>query len=133
MKAESTSRLRLLLLAMIAWDLLAVAAELSFGSPLLKIEGNKLGGLLAARASMGGATVVTAVMYFYALVRGPVRHRGVLWAGVVELVAGALFAVYHVAIGDIELGGAVLPLVVSLALLIGLLISMPRSQVVPAG
>ncbi|HLF76818.1 MAG TPA: hypothetical protein VJB57_04950 [Dehalococcoidia bacterium] len=128
--AHATRRLQLILLAMIAWDLLALAAELSFGGPLLKIDGDKLSGILAARASVGGAAVVTIVMYLYALVRGPVRHRGVLWAGVLELGAGALFAVYHVAAGDIKVEGMIVPLVVSAVLLVMLLLSMPRSPAV---
>jgi hypothetical protein len=121
-------RLQLLLLVMIAWDALALMAEVSFGSPLLKIDGDKLGGVLAARASMSGASVVTMVMYLFALVRGPVRHRGVLWAGVIELGAGALFAVYHGAIGDIKVEGMIVTLIVSTGLLVLLLLSMPRAQ-----
>jgi hypothetical protein len=126
--SQTTRKLQLLLLAMIAWDLLALVAEASFGGPLLKIEGDKIGGLLAARGSLGGAAAIAIVLYLYALIRGPIRHRGVLWAGVVEQGAGALAAVFHATAGDIKTTGMIAPLVVSIALLVLLLLSMPRGQ-----
>ena len=131
--SQTTRKLQLLLLAMIAWDLLALVAEVSFGGPLLKIEGDKIGGVLAARGSLGGVAAVPMVLYFYALVRGPLRHRGVLWAGVVEQGVGALAAVFHATAGDIKTAGMIVPLVVSVALLVLLLLSMPRGQPVAGG
>ncbi len=125
---HTTRRLQLILLAMIVWDLLALVSELSFGGPLFKIDGDKIGGVLAARGSFSGAAVVPIVLYVYAMVRGPLRHRGVLWAGVVEQAAGALAAVFHVAAGDIAVTGSILPLIVSVLFLVLLLLSMPRGQ-----
>jgi hypothetical protein len=120
-------RLQLLLLVMILWDALALIAALSFGGPLAEIDGNRIGGVLAARVTFSGAVLVPMVMYLYALARNPLRHRGVIWAAVVEQGAAALFAVYHVAVKDINLEGAILPMVVALVLLVGLLINMPRA------
>ena len=126
-------RLQLLLLVMIVWDVLAVIAALSFGSPLAEIDDDRIGGILAARVGFSGAVLVPIVMYLYALARNPLRHRGVIWAGVVEQGAAALFAVYHVAVKDINVEGTIVPLVVAVVLLIGLLINMPRAyaQVAP--
>jgi hypothetical protein len=127
-----TRRLQILLLLLIFWDVLAIAAELSFGSALFRVDEGEIEGYVAVRGSFGGAALVTAVMYLYALVRGPVRHRGVLWAGVVQQGAAALFGVYHVAAGDIAFQGLALTLVISLALMVLLLLSMPRTQLAPA-
>jgi hypothetical protein len=48
---------------------------------------------------------------------------------VVEQGAAALFAVYHVAVKDINVVGAVVPLVIALVFLVALLINMPRAYV----
>ena len=122
-------RLQLLLMAMILWDVLAVIAALSFGGPLAEIDEDRIGGVLAARASFSGAALVPIVLYLYALARNPLRHRGVIWAGVVEQGAAALFAVYHVAVKDINVEGMIAPLVVALLLMAGLLINMPRAHI----
>ena len=45
----------------------------------------------------------------------------------VEQGAAALFAVYHVAVKDINVEGMVVPLIVALVLLIALLVNMPRA------
>jgi hypothetical protein len=121
-------RLQVALILLILWDLFALAAELSFGSPLLRLEDERIGGWLAARGSFSGAAMVTLVMYAFALLRGPSRHRGVLWAGVVQQAAAALFGVYHWASKDITLEGMALTLAVSLGLLVVLLLNMPRFQ-----
>ena len=119
-------RLQFLLLLLIVWDALALAAELSFGGPLFEPSDGEIGGFLAARGSFGGAALVPLVAYIYGFVRGPLRHRGVLWLGVIEQGATALFAVYHTAVGDIDFEGMVLPLAVAAALLVLLLTNMPR-------
>lgn len=120
-------RLQMLLLVMILWDALALIAALSFGGPLSEIDDDHIGGVLAARVTFSGAVLVPMVMYLYALARNPLRHRGVIWAAVVEQGAAALFAVYHVAVKDISLEGAIVPMVVALVLLVGLLLNMPRA------
>ena len=125
---SSGRRLQLILLLLIAWDVIALLAELSFGGPLFKISGDSIGGLLAARGSFSGVALVPIALYVYAFVRGPLRHRNILWVAVVEQGAAALFAVFHVATNDIEVEGLIVPLVVALGLLVFLLVSMPRQQ-----
>ena len=123
-------RLQGLLILMIVWDIFTLLAELSFGSALFKISGEEIGGLVAGRGSFSGASLVTASIYLYALVRGPIKHRNVLWVGVVQQGAAAFFAVYHVATGHVALEGVILPFVVSLFFLVLLLLNMPRNQAV---
>ncbi len=121
-------RLQLVLLLLIAWDIIGLLAELSFGGPLMHVSGGKIGGVLAARASLGGALVVPLTLYIYALIRGPMRYRGLVWIGVLEQSMVAVFAVFHVIADDIKVEGAILPIVVSLGLVVLLLINMPRGQ-----
>ena len=125
---STSRRLQFILLLLILWDILALAAELSFGSPLFEIEGNKIDGLLAGRGSFSGAAVVPIGLYIYAFVRGPVRHRNILWVAVLEQVATALFTVFHVAAGDLKVQGMILPVVISLALAAVILTNLPRNQ-----
>jgi hypothetical protein len=120
-------RLQLLLLVMILWDLLAIAGELSFGGPLIKLNDGEIDGVLGARASFAGAAVMPIGLYLYALVRGAARHRFVLWCAALEQGSAALFGVYHVAASDIELAPALVPLVVSITLLVLVLVNMPSA------
>jgi hypothetical protein len=77
-------RLQGLLVLMLLWDVFALLAALSFGSALMKIDGDEIGGVLAARTSFSGPALVPIAVYFYGIVRNPLRHTGVLWVGVVE-------------------------------------------------
>jgi hypothetical protein len=120
-------RLQLLLLVMILWDLLAIAGELSFGGPLIKLNDGEIDGVLGARASFAGAAVMPIGLYLYALVRGAARHRFVLWCAALEQGSAALFGVYHVAASDIDLAPALVPLVVSITLLVLVLVNMPSA------
>jgi hypothetical protein len=119
-------RLQLVLLLLIAWDLIGLLAELSFGSPLFKVSGDRVTGILAARGSFGGALVVPLTLYIYALIRGPMRYRGLVWIGVLEQAMVVVFAVYHTVADDIKVAGAVAPIIVSGALVVLLLLNMPR-------
>jgi hypothetical protein len=116
-------------LLLIVWEAIGLLAELSFGGPLINVDDGKIGGALAARGSLGGALVVPLTLYIYALVRGPLRYRGLMWIGVLEQAMVALFAVFHIAADDIQPEGAVLPIVVSLGLVALLLVNMPRGDV----
>jgi hypothetical protein len=121
-------RLQFVLILLIVWDVIGLLAELSFGGPLFKIADGRIGGLIAARGSLGGALVVPLTLYIYALVRGPMRYRGLVWIGVLEQSMVAVFAVYHAVADDIKPGGAIIPIVISLALVALLLMNMPRGQ-----
>jgi len=72
--------------------------------------------------------VVPLTLYIYALVRGPLRYRGLLWIGVLEQAMVVVFAGYHTVADDIKFGGAIVPIVVSLGLVVLLLVNMPRGQ-----
>jgi hypothetical protein len=83
---------------------------------------------MGGRGAVSGVTVVPLALYVYALVRGPLRHTGILWVGVVEQGAGALFVVFHASAGHLTTGAALLPLLVCLALTTLLLITLPRGN-----
>ena len=121
-------RLQLLLVLLIAWDVLAIIAELSFGGFLFDASDGEITGLLGARGGFNGLPVVMIAAYAYCLARGPVRHRGVLWLAAIEQGAGTLFAVYHLATGDVRFEAAIVPLVVSAGLFVLVLVHMPRGQ-----
>ena len=121
-------RLQLVLLLVIIWDAIALLAELTFGGALFDISGDKIGGLLAARGSFGGATIVPLTLYIYAFVRGPMRYRGLIWVSVLEQAMVALFAVYHLAVEHIKPEGVIAPLVVSLGLVVLILVNLPRER-----
>src|SRR6266540_5702038 len=116
-------RLQVVLLLLIVWDVLGIAAEITFGGPLFKLTGGKIDGLLGARGAFNGGLFVPLAVYGYAFVRGAGRG-GVLWVAVVEQLTAALFAVYHVASADVRFGAAVAQLAVSLVLLVVVLLSM---------
>src|SRR2546430_10701761 len=122
------SRLRLpaLLVLLIIWDVLGVLAELAFGSDLLNITGDKIGGLLGGRGAVGGALVVPLVVYTYAIFKGAAHYQPALWVAVVEQAATALFDVYHLARSDLRFGATIVPLAVALVLLVIVLVNIPR-------
>ena len=126
--SSSSRRIQLVLLLLILWDALAIIAELSFGNSLFEIDGDQMDGVLATKASLSGAALAPLALYLHALVRGPARHWGVLWIGVVEQGATALFSVYHVARDDVSVEAIVIPMAVSLALLVLIFLNLPRSQ-----
>ena len=117
-------RLQALLLLMLLWDLLTVLAAFSFGSALMKIDGSEIGGFLGAKASFSGAGLIPVAVYFYGIVRNPIRHPGVLWVGVVEQTAAILASLYHVVANDLKLEGAVVTVVVSVVFLALLIVNI---------
>lgn len=121
-------RIQIVLVLLILWEAVSLLAELSFGGPLVKVSGDRVSGLLAARGSLSGAYVVPLALYIYALARGAMRYRGLLWIGVLEQSMAVVFAGYHTMAGDVKFGGAIVPIGVSLALLLLLLANMPRGQ-----
>jgi hypothetical protein len=120
--------LKTVLLLLIAWDVIGLLAELSFGGPLLKVSGDKIGGIIAARGSTSGMLVVPVTLYMYAFVRGPQRYRGLVWVGVLEQAMVVMFAIYHAAAGDVVAEGAFVPIAVSALLVVLLLLNIPREN-----
>lgn len=128
-------RLSLVLVLLIAWDALAIIAELGFGSALFDISEDRIGGFIGAKGSLGGAAVVPLTLYVYALIRGPQRYQGLVWVGVLEQAATVIFAVYHFALGHLRPESAIIPIVVSGALIVLILVNMPyrrRPEAEPA-
>jgi hypothetical protein len=121
-------RLQVLLILMLLWDLIGVLASFSFGSSLMKIDGDEIGGLLAAKASFSGAGIVPIAVYFYGIVRNPIRHPGVPGVGIVEQAAAIIVSLYHVVGNDLKIEGAILTVVVSVVLLALLVVNMPRGD-----
>ena len=125
-------RAQLSLILLILWDLVAILSELSFRSTFFEVDGDKISGLLGARGSFSGASLVPLMIYVYALVRGPLRHTNVFWVAALEMAAACLFAVYHVAADDIEVKAMFVPLIISGALLAFVLMNLPRGERVAA-
>jgi hypothetical protein len=127
---SATRRLQIILLLLIAWDVLALVAEISFGGALFKLnDAGEVTGVLATRGGFNGAAAVPLTLYVYALIRGPLRYRGLIWIGVLEQGVIALAAALHIILDHATPEGAALPLAVSLALVVLLLVNMPRGQV----
>ena len=120
--------LQVLLVLMLLWNLLAVLAALSFGNALMKIDGNEIGGILGAKTSLSGAGLVPATVYFYGLVRNPIRNPGVIWVGMVEQGAAILVSIYHVVSDHLQPEGAILTVVVSVVFLALLIVNLPRGD-----
>jgi hypothetical protein len=127
-----TRRLQFVLVLMIVWEVLAILAELSFGGPLFEVSGDEIDGLLGARSGFGGLAAVPLAIYLFVLLRGPMRYAGLLWVGVIQYGASALFIVYHLARGHVAVEASILPLVFAGALLVLLLINLPRNEAVGA-
>ncbi len=123
----SSRRLQLILALLILWESISLVAEMSFGGPLFETAGDDIGGVLGGRGAFAGQHLVFLIVYAYALLRGPLRHAGVLWIGVLEQGAGALFGVYHLAVGDLDVEAAIAPILVAAAFLVLLLLHMPRN------
>ena len=117
----SQARLQLILIALAVWDLLAFVFELT-NTRLLEIE--DIDGLLGARA-VGGTTAVLAIAYLYAA-RNPIRHRFVLWLASLEQFVALFSSTFHLARNDIELGEAIVPMVVAAVFLVLLMTNLPR-------
>lgn len=121
----SQARIRLVLLALAAWDVVGFLVQLAFDSPAFRVNGD-VEGFLAARA-VSGSLIVLAAAYAYAA-RNPSRHRFVLWMAVLEQLAGLVTGVAHWARGDLSAGESILPLVVAVAFLVLILFNYPRER-----
>jgi nitrate/nitrite transporter NarK len=124
----SELRVRAILLLLIAWDALGLVAEFTFGRALFKVSDGQIGGIIGGHGAFGGAMAVPLALYIYALVRGPLRYRGLLWVAVLEQAVLALTTVYHLAVDDLKFESGIGPLAVSLILVALLLLNMPRDR-----
>lgn len=85
-------------------------------------------GIIGAHGSFGGSLAVPLVLYVYALVRGPLRYRGLVWVGVLEQGVAIFFTLYHTAFSPMKAEAIVTPLIVSIALLVLLLANLPTGE-----
>jgi hypothetical protein len=67
-------------------------------------------------------------IYIYAL-RAPLRYRGLLYLAVLENAAAILFCVFHLAVGNLEVEGAFVTMLVSAIFLVAFLVNLPRGKV----
>jgi hypothetical protein len=119
--ATSHARLQLILVALGAWNLLALLLELTNAGPM---NVGDVDGILGARA-LSGAVGVLGVAYFYAA-RNPVRYRFVLWLATLEQFVALFTATFHWARGDVGGDEAVVPIIISAAFLVLLMTNLPR-------
>jgi hypothetical protein len=118
--------IQVVLVLLIIWDGAALLAELTYGGFLFKPSDGQIGGILGARGAFNGAAIVPLTLYVYALVRGPMRYRGLIWVGVLEQSISAAAAAYHLILDDVEPVAAIPTLAISVGLLVLLLMNMPR-------
>ncbi len=122
----SQARIRLVLLALAAWDALGFLVELSFDTPAFRIKGGDVEGFMAARA-FSGSLIVLAAAYLYAA-RNPARHRFVLWLAVLEQLAALVTGIAHWARGDLSAGESIVPLLIAALFLVLILLNYPRGR-----
>jgi len=106
---------RVMLILLAIWDILGVITQLLSASFLFDMEGSEASGIFGGRAFSASA-LIPAIVYLWAL-RDPQQHRRVFWLGLIEQVALILSSFYHRGAGDITWAGAVIPSVISGALI----------------
>jgi hypothetical protein len=122
-------RVTLALLA--AWAIIGVVAEVLSDSFLFDMPKGGASGILGGRVFSASA-IIPAIVYIWAL-RDPQRHRPVFWLALIEQVAVILSSFYHKGADDITWAGAIVPAVISAALifLIFLNLFQPRAAALP--
>jgi len=98
-----------------AWAILGVVAETLSDGFLFDMKSTRASGIFGGRVFSSSA-VIPAIVYIWAL-RNPEQHRRVFWLGLIEQVALILSSFYHRGAGDITWAGAVIPSVISGALI----------------
>ena len=106
-------RVTLALLA--AWDIVGVLAQLLSDSFLFDMKGHEASGIFGGRVFSSSA-LIPAIVYIWAL-RDPQRHRPVFWLGLIEQVALIISSAYHAGANDIGWAGAIIPSIISGALI----------------
>ena len=98
-----------------AWAIVGVLAQLLSDSLLFDMKDAKASGILGGRVFSASA-IIPAIVYIWAL-RDPQRHRPVFWLGLIEQVALVLSSFYHAGAKDITWIGAIIPSIISGALI----------------
>jgi len=106
---------RVMLILLAIWDILGVITQLLSASFLFDMEGKEASGIFGGRAFSASA-LIPAVVYLWAL-RDPQQHRRVFWLGLIEQVVLILSSFYHRGAGDITWAGAIIPSIISGALI----------------
>ena len=106
---------RVMLILLAIWDILGVLAQLLSASFLFDMEGAEASGIFGGRAFSASA-LIPAIVYLWAL-RNPQQHRPVFWLALIEQVALVLSSFYHAGAQDISWLGAIIPSIISGALI----------------
>ena len=105
---------RVMLVLLAIWDILGVLAQLMSDSFLFDMKA-EASGVFGGRAFSASA-LIPAIVYLWAL-RDPQQHRRVFWLGLIEQVALVLSSFYHRGAGDVSWAGAIIPSIISGALI----------------
>jgi hypothetical protein len=105
---------RVMLVLLATWDILGVLAQLLSDSFLFNMKA-EASGVFGGRAFSASA-LIPAIVYLWAL-RDPQQHRRVFWLGLIEQVVLVLSSFYHRGAGDVSWAGAIIPSVISGALI----------------
>jgi hypothetical protein len=106
---------RVMLVLLAIWDILGVLAQLMSASFLFDMKGAEASGIFGGRVFSASA-IVPAIVYIWAL-RDPQQHRRVFWLALIEQVVVVLSSFYHRGAGDITWAGAIIPSIISGALI----------------
>jgi hypothetical protein len=119
-----------MLVLLATWDIVGVATQLLSDSFLFNMKA-EASGILGGRAFSASA-LIPAIVYIWAL-RDPQQHRRVFWLGLIEQVALILSSFYHRGAGDISWAGAIIPSIISGALIFLIFPNLfqPRAAAVP--
>ena len=105
---------RVMLVLLATWDIVGVLAQLLSDSFLFDMKA-EASGVFGGRAFSASA-LIPAIVYLWAL-RDPQHHRRVFWLGLIEQVALVLSSFYHRGAGDVSWAGAIIPSIISGALI----------------
>ncbi|HJX61694.1 MAG TPA: hypothetical protein VJ578_03905 [Dehalococcoidia bacterium] len=121
---------RVMLVLLATWDIVGVLAQLLSDSFLFDMKA-EASGVFGGRAFSASA-LIPAIVYLWAL-RDPQHHRRVFWLGLIEQVALVLSSFYHRGAGDVSWAGAIIPSIISGALIFLIFPNLfqPRAAAVP--
>ena len=121
---------RVMLVLLATWDIVGVLAQLLSDSFLFDMKA-EASGVFGGRAFSASA-LIPAIVYLWAL-RDPQHHRRVFWLGLIEQVALVLSSFYHRGAGDVSWAGAIMPSIISGALIFLIFPNLfqPRAAAVP--